>query len=76
MKIMEEVESNMNKFRKDLSNGKQKHVEKENQINKLVNQQDQNLNERRANRKKRLRKKSDDLTDKEVVADVAPIPIK
>ena len=76
MKIMEEVESNMNKFRKDLSNGKQKHAEKENQINKLVNQQDQNLNERRANRKKRLRKKSDDLTDKEAVADAPPIPIQ
>lgn len=44
MRIMEEVEENMNKFRKDLSNGKQKHVEKENQINKLVTQQDQSLN--------------------------------
>lgn len=76
MKIMEEVESNMNKFRKDFSNGKQKHTDKENQINKLVNQQDQSLNERRANRKKRLRKKSDDLTDKEAVADAPPIPIQ
>jgi hypothetical protein len=68
LKIMEEVESNMTKFRHDLSKGKERSEEKEKQIHKIVHQQDENLNQRLAKRKKRLRKKSADLTEKEVVA--------
>jgi hypothetical protein len=68
LKIMEEVESNMTKFRHDLSKGKERSEEKEKQIHKIVHQQDENLNQRLAKRKKRLRKKSADLTEKEIVA--------
>jgi hypothetical protein len=57
---MKEVEDNMNILRNDLKNENKKNEEK---IHRLVNEQDDVLNERRANRKKKLRKKSADLKE-------------
>jgi hypothetical protein len=70
VRIMEEVETNMAKFRRDIAN---QNTQQESHLTKIVTQQDQILDQRRANRKKRLRKKSADLTEKDTVAEVQPI---
>ena len=70
--IMQEVEANVNTLRKDLSLQQNK---QQKQVDQVVNQQDQSLEQRRANRKKRLRKKSADLTEKENLPVIEEPPI-
>jgi hypothetical protein len=64
----------MNAFRDNMGREREIRIKKETEINQVVNQQDQALAERRANRKKKLRKKSANLTEKEVIVE-APAPI-
>lgn len=72
LKIMKEVEENMNTLREDY----QKETKmKEEKINKIVSEQDQLLLERRAKRKNKNRKKSANLNEKEVVDVETPPPI-
>jgi hypothetical protein len=64
----------MNAFRDNMGRESEIRIKKETEINQVVNQQDQALAERRANRKKKLRKKSANLTEKEVIVET-PAPI-
>jgi hypothetical protein len=64
----------MNAFRDNIGRESEIRIKKETEINQVVNQQDQALAERRANRKKKLRKKSANLTEKEVIVET-PAPI-
>jgi len=64
----------MNAFRDNIGRESEIWIKKETEINQVVNQQDQALAERRANRKKKLRKKSANLTEKEVIVET-PAPI-
>lgn len=75
MKIMEEVELNMRKMKKDMNNEGEQRKKKEEEINNMVQKQDNALNERLARRKKKLRKKSVELKDVEVIEVEAPPPI-
>jgi hypothetical protein len=75
MRVMQEVEEGMNAFREGMGRESQRRQQKEVEINQLVNEQDRALAERRANRKKKLRKKSADLTEKEGMAEELPPPI-
>lgn len=72
LKIMKEVEENMNTLREDYQ--KQTKM-KEEKINKIVSEQDQLLLERRAKRKNKNRKKSANFNEKEVVDVETPPPI-
>ena len=75
MKIMEEVEENMKKMKKDFKNEGQQRKKQNQEINIIVQKQDNTLNQRLARRKKRLRKKSADLKEKEVIeVETPPIP--
>ena len=64
----------MNAFRENMGRESAIRIKKETEINQIVNQQDQTLAERRANRKKKLRKKSVDFNEKEVIVET-PAPI-
>ena len=75
MKIMEEVESNLKKIKKDYKKEGEQRKKKQEEINSIVQQQDNVLNERLARRKKKLRKKSADLKAKEIVELEAAPPI-
>ena len=70
MKIMEEVESNMKQLKQEFQE-----KQKSSHINDLVSKQDQDLNERRAKRRKNKRKKSADMKQV-VVVEEAPIILK
>ena len=74
MKVMRQVEEEMNAFRDNMGRESEIRIKKETDINQVVNQQDQALAECRANRKKKLRKKSANLTEKEVIVET-PAPI-
>jgi hypothetical protein len=71
MQVMKQVEEGMNAFREGLGRESQRRHQKETEINQLVSEQDHTLAERRAHRKKKLRKKSADLNEKEVVVETA-----
>lgn len=73
LRIMQEVEENMTNLRKGIH---QQQAHQQHHLKEIVNKQDEVLDQRRANRKKKLRKKSADLTQKEDVAPPEPqIPI-
>lgn len=76
MKIMEEVEQNMQKITQDFKKADQLRQKNEEEIKGIVSKQDETLSQRLANRKKKLRKKSVDLNDKEVIQAEPTPPIK
>ena len=67
MKIMEEVEVNMKKMKNDFLKEGETRKRKEDEINSIMQKQDNALNERLARRKKKLRKRSAELKEKELV---------
>lgn len=75
MKIMEEVEQNMMQMKKDFNKEGENRKKKEEEITNIMQKQDVALNERLAKRKKKLRKKSVDLKEKEVIEVEPPPPI-
>lgn len=66
VQIMEEVEQNMVKMKQELMN-QEKNNSKAKEINKIVEKQDMALNERLAKRRNKLRKKSVDNKDKQII---------
>ena len=62
----------MKQLHRDYNQGGEKQKKKDEKINHIVQKQDAALNERLAKRKKKLRKRSVDFKDKEVVEVEAP----
>ena len=67
VQIMEEMEDNMQKMKKEFMNAGEANNKKMKQIDRIVQKQDMALNKRLAKRKKKLRKKSVDIKDKEFI---------